>query len=80
MIHFQSPHISSPSRHQFALVKLSYALGMIFFFFFFATESMWDIMVMIMEIDCGTFHVLILSIFPHEDPDNRSVQLVEAPS
>lgn len=57
--------------HQFALVKLSSALGMIIFF---PTESMWD---MIMAIDCKTFHLLSMSIFPCEDPDNSSVQLVE---
>lgn len=65
----RSPHIPPPHFlfcHQFALAKLSYALGMIFFFF--ATESIWDIMVMIMEIDRMTLHLLFLSIFPREDP------------
>lgn len=81
MIHFQGAHISAPFHfcHQFALVKLSYALGMLIYLFF-ATESIWDIMVMIMGIDRRTFHLLIPSIFPREDPDNSSVQLVEAPS
>lgn len=37
-------------------------------FFFFATESIWDIMVMIMAIDRRTLHLLLLSIFPREDP------------
>ena len=79
VIHFQGLHISSPLPLLSSICTSQIELCLRYDNFF-ATESMWDIMVMIMAIDRRTLHLLIPSIIPPEDSDNSSVQLVEAAS